>query len=152
MLWKASYSLVLRWQTGIISKEDGITWWMRGAWRRTGFGSECATTTCVPGPCHFASLCFGLPITAPASRCGGEDSGLMPIKLSELCLPLRWTLYTWAVGIMMIMIFLWRGGPHHVACGISGPWPEIELGHGSESTGVLATRSPGNSQYCYFGR
>ena len=29
----------------------------------------------------------------------------MPVKLSELCLPLGWTLYTSAVGIIMIMIF-----------------------------------------------
>lgn len=56
-------------------------------------------------PCHFASLCFGLPITASASQCGGGDSGLMPIKLSELCLPLGWTLYTWAAGIIITIFF-----------------------------------------------
>lgn len=41
-----------------------MTWWLRGVWRRTRFGSESATATCVPGSCHFASLCSGLPITA----------------------------------------------------------------------------------------
>lgn len=39
----------------------------------------------------------------------------MPIKLSELCLPSGWTLYTLAVGIIMIMLFFFFFWPHHVA-------------------------------------
>lgn len=53
-----------------------MTWWVR-AWGLgvgVGWDPETATTSCMPGACHFVFLCFGLPIVVPTSQGGREDS------------------------------------------------------------------------------